>query len=75
MKSYNPNTFPIKKGKIRTLKEQLPLDNAGVLGRTFGARMYYNEKGEMSVVAFGHQSPQREGKKKLLQKRNKKRDV
>ena len=67
MKNYNPNTFPIKKGKTKTLKEQIPLNNAGVLRRTFGARMYYNEKGEMSVVAFGHQSPQREGKKKLLQ--------
>ena len=61
IKKYNPNTFPLKEGKTRTLKEQLPLDNAGVLRRTFGARMYYNEKGEMSVVALGHQSPMKEG--------------
>lgn len=67
IKNYNPNTFPIKIGKTKTLKEQIPINNAAVLRRTFGARMYYNEKGEMSVVAFGHQSPQREGKKKLLQ--------
>ena len=66
IKKYNPNTFPVKEGKTRTLKEQLPLNNAGVLRRTFGARMYYNEKGEMSVVAFGHQSPQKEGNDRLM---------
>ena len=66
IKNYNPNTFPQKEGKTRTLKEQLPLNNAGVLRRTFGARMYYNEKGEMSVVALGHQSPMKEGNQGLM---------
>lgn len=61
IKNYNPQTFPLKEGKTKTLKEQLPLDNADVIRRTFGARMYYNERGEMSVVAFGHQAPQKEG--------------
>jgi hypothetical protein len=66
IKNYNPQTFPIKQDKTRTLKEQLPLDNADVLRRTFGARMYYNDKGEMSVVAFGHQAPQKEGNDRLF---------
>ncbi len=66
IKNYNPKTFPIKEGKTRTLKEQLPLKNADVLRRTFGARMYYNEKGEMSIVAFGHQAPQKEGNDRLF---------
>ena len=66
IKNYNPQTFPIKEGKTRTLKEQLPLNNAKVLRATFGARMYYNEKGEMSIVAFGHQAPIKEGKDRLF---------
>ena len=66
IKNYNPQTFPIKEGKTKTLKEQLPLNNAKVLRATFGARMYYNEKGEMSIVAFGHQAPIKEGKDRLF---------
>jgi hypothetical protein len=66
IKNYNPQTFPLKEGKTKTLKEQLPLDNADVIRRTFGARMYYNERGEMSVVAFGHQAPQKEGDDRLF---------
>ena len=66
IKNYNPQTFPIKEGKTRTLKEQLPLNNAKILRATFGARMYYNEKGEMSIVAFGHQAPIKEGKDRLF---------
>jgi|TARA_B110000211_G_C14078011_1_gene553095 hypothetical protein len=66
IKNYNPQTFPLKEGKTKTLKEQLPLDNADVIRRTFGARMYYNERGEMSVVAFGHQAPQKEGNDRLF---------
>lgn len=66
IKNYNPQTFPIKEGKTKSLKEQLPLDNPDVLRRTFGARMYYNEKGEMSIVAFGHQAPQKEGDERLF---------
>src|SRR5210317_1080425 len=66
IKNYNPQTFPIKEGKTKTLREQLPLNNAKVLRRTFGARMYYNDKGEMSVVAFGYQAPQKEGNDRLF---------
>ena len=66
IKNYNPQTFPKKEGKTRTLKEQLPLNNAEVLRATFGARMYYNEKGEMSIVAIGHQAPIKEGKDRLF---------
>ena len=66
IKKYNPETFPIKKEKTRKIKDQLPLKNAGALRSTFGARMYYNELGEMEVVSFGHAAPIKEGKKRLL---------
>jgi hypothetical protein len=66
IKKYNPETFPIKKEKTRRIKDQLPLKNAGALRSTFGARMYYNELGEMEVVSFGHAAPLKEGKKRLL---------
>jgi hypothetical protein len=63
---YNPKTFPIKKEKTRKIKDQIPLNNPAVLRSTFGARMYYNELGEMEVVSFGHAAPMKEGKKRLL---------
>ena len=66
IKKYNPKTFPIKKEKTRKIKDQLPLNNAGALRSTFGARMYYNELGEMEVVSFGHAAPIKEGEKRLL---------
>ena len=66
IKNYNPQTFPVKEGSYKSLKEQLPLNNPDILRRTFGARMYYNEKGEMSIVAFGHQAPQEEGNDRLF---------
>ena len=66
IKKYNPKTFPIKKEKTRKILDQLPLKNAGALRSTFGARMYYNELGEMEVVSFGHAAPMKEGKKRLL---------
>lgn len=66
IKKYNPKTFPIKKEKTRKIKDQIPLNNPAVLRSTFGARMYYNELGEMEVVSFGHAAPMKEGKQRLL---------
>lgn len=64
IKAKNFNNIPAGAPQ-KPIKDQIP-NEPGVLIGTFGAKMYVNENGEREIVAFGHASPLKEGRKDLM---------